>query len=98
MIIDRLLARTCTVLAAFLVLGQLGCTSAGTTSPSPETAKLDTGAPPGEYLIGPGDMLRVFVWQNPDLSVTIPVRPDGRISIPLIQDLPAAEKTPTQLA
>jgi polysaccharide export outer membrane protein len=54
--------------------------------------------PTGEYLIGPGDTLRIFVWQNPDLSVTVPVRPDGRISMPLIQDLPAAQKTPSQLA
>src|SRR6266404_7268601 len=51
-----------------------------------------------EYLIGPGDMLKIFVWQNPDLSQTVPVRPDGRISLPLIQDMPAAQKTPTQLA
>jgi len=51
-----------------------------------------------EYRIGPGDTLDVFVWRNPELSVTLPVRPDGRISTPLIEDLPATEKTPTQLA
>lgn len=43
-------------------------------------------------------MLQVFVWQNPDLSVTVPVRPDGRISTPLVQDMVAAGKTPAQLA
>jgi polysaccharide biosynthesis/export protein len=51
-----------------------------------------------DYLIGPGDKLEVFVWQNPDLSMSVPVRPDGRISLPLLQDLPAAQKTPAELA
>ncbi|MEQ9563786.1 MAG: polysaccharide export protein [Woeseiaceae bacterium] len=49
-------------------------------------------------MIGPGDMLQVFVWGQPDLSVTVPVRPDGRVSTPLIDDLVAVGKTPTQLA
>jgi polysaccharide export outer membrane protein len=51
-----------------------------------------------EYVIGPGDVLKIFVWQNPDLSTTVPVRPDGRISVPLLQDVVAAQKTPPQLA
>jgi polysaccharide export outer membrane protein len=51
-----------------------------------------------DYLIGPGDTLQVFVWQNPELSVTVPVRPDGRISLPLLQDVSATQKTPAQLA
>lgn len=50
------------------------------------------------YLIGPLDDLQIFVWRNPELSTTIPVRPDGRISMPLIEDLQAANKTPTELA
>ena len=49
-------------------------------------------------MIGPGDVLKIFVWQNADLSVTVPVRPDGRISVPLLQDVVAAQKTPPQLA
>jgi polysaccharide biosynthesis/export protein len=52
----------------------------------------------GEYLIGPGDSLEIFVWRQPDLSVTVPVRPDGRISTPLVEDLVAVNKTPTELA
>jgi polysaccharide export outer membrane protein len=50
------------------------------------------------YLIGPGDELQIFVWKNPDLSVTLPVRPDGRISTPLVADMQAQGKTPTDLA
>ena len=50
------------------------------------------------YLIGPGDNLQVFVWHNPDLSLTAPVRPDGKISLPLVNDVTAAGKTPTNLA
>ena len=51
-----------------------------------------------EYEIGPGDELQIFVWRNPDLTNTVPVRPDGRISSPLVEDLVASGKTPTQLA
>ena len=50
------------------------------------------------YLIGPGDELQIFVWKNPDLSVTVPVRPDGKISVPLVADMQAQGKSPTQLA
>lgn len=51
-----------------------------------------------DYLIGAGDNLSVFVWRNPELGISLPVRPDGKISSPLIEDLQAADKTPTQLA
>jgi polysaccharide biosynthesis/export protein len=50
------------------------------------------------YLIGPGDTLQVFVWRNPELTTTVPVRPDGKISTPLVEDLVAVGKTPSQLA
>lgn len=50
------------------------------------------------YRIGPGDSLDIFVWRNPDLSIAVPVRPDGRISVPLLEDLTAAGKTPTELS
>jgi len=57
-------------------------------------------APPvaDAYIIGPGDSLQVFVWRNPELSSTVPVRPDGKISTPLVEDMVAVGKTPTQLA
>ena len=52
----------------------------------------------GDYLIGPGDTLEVFVWREPDLTVSVPVRPDGKTSIPLVEDIECAGKTPSQLA
>jgi len=48
-----------------------------------------------DYVIGPGDQLQVFVWRSPELSATVRVRPDGRISVPLIEDLVVAGKTPS---
>jgi polysaccharide export outer membrane protein len=51
-----------------------------------------------DYLLGPGDTIQVFVWRNPDLTVTVPVRPDGKISTPLVEDMVAVGKTPSGLA
>jgi polysaccharide biosynthesis/export protein len=69
---------------------------AATTPPAPTA---DTPAPVSEnYLIGPGDTLHVYVFQNEELSVTVPVRPDGKISTPLVEDMVAVGKTPSQLA
>lgn len=53
---------------------------------------------PEDYIIGPGDTLYIFVWRNENLSATVQVRPDGRITTPLITDMPAAGKTTTMLA
>lgn len=52
----------------------------------------------GTYQIGPGDTLKIFVWRNEDISITVPVRPDGRISTPLVKEMPVVGKTPSQLA
>jgi polysaccharide export outer membrane protein len=57
-----------------------------------------SAADAANYQIGPGDELQIFVWKNPDLSVTVPVRPDGKISTPLVADMQAQGKTPTELA
>lgn len=57
-----------------------------------------TSAETARYLIGPGDTLQISVWRNPELSTTVPVRPDGRISIPLVPDVVAAGKTPVDLS
>src|SRR5260221_10755121 len=58
---------------------------------------LSAADPAPEYVIGPLDTLQIFVWKNQDVSTTVPVRPDGRISMPLVSDLQAAGRTPTQL-
>lgn len=62
---------------------------------APQTAQSEAGA---DYLIGPGDTLQIFVWQSPDLSTSVAVRPDGRISTPLVEDIVAVGKTPAGLA
>jgi polysaccharide export outer membrane protein len=51
-----------------------------------------------KYHIGPGDAVEIFVWRYPEVSTTVPVRPDGFITAPLLEDIPAAGKTPTELA
>lgn len=87
-------------IAVFLVaLGTLlnGCAAQrGDWEADGEAASAHMETP--SYLIGPGDVLNVFVWGNPDLTTTVPVRPDGRITTPLIEDVQASGKTPTQLA
>jgi polysaccharide biosynthesis/export protein len=65
------------------------------TSNAPMTPATPAVAP--DYIIGPGDEVQVFVWRNPDLTVTVPVRPDGKISTPLNEDMPAVGKTPQVL-
>jgi polysaccharide export outer membrane protein len=71
------------------------------TPDSPASAKTSATTEPvssTNYLIGPGDTLQIFVWRNPEVSATVPVRPDGKISTPLVEDMQAVGKTPTQLA
>jgi polysaccharide biosynthesis/export protein len=79
--------------------------SAPTTLATPvATAPTGTATVPAktavapDYIIGPGDTLQVFVWRNPELTVTVPVRPDGKISTPLVEDMVAVGKTAPQLA
>ena len=61
----------------------------------PQMASTNVGS---DYRIGPGDSLQIFVWRNPELTQTVPVRPDGKISTPLVEDMVAVGKTPSQLA
>jgi len=63
--------------------------------PAQDTSKL---AALHDYQIGPGDALDIFVWRNPELSARVSVRPDGRVSTPLIEDLEVTRKTPTTVA
>jgi polysaccharide export outer membrane protein len=67
-------------------------------TPTPEPTPAAPAAVSPDYLIGPGDSVQVFVWRNPDLTVTVPVRPDGKISTPLVENMVAVGKTPSQLA
>ena len=74
-------------------LGLIGCA----TTEYPPAPKL-AASPDYLYKIGPGDSVNVVVWRNPELSTSVTVRPDGRITAPLIEDLPALGKDPTTLA
>ena len=64
-------------------------------APAAAPAQQDTTS---DYIIGPGDTIQVFVWRNPELSVTVPVRPDGKVSTPLVEDMIAVGKRPSELA
>jgi polysaccharide export outer membrane protein len=65
--------------------------------PSLPPAPAGSPSPTAEYQTGPGDSLQIFVWRNPELSETVVVRPDGRMSIPLVEDVVAVGQTPTEL-
>jgi polysaccharide biosynthesis/export protein len=75
--------------AAMLALG--GCATRGPLPP-------DNPAAASDYLIGPGDSVNIIVWRNPEVSMAVPVRPDGKITTPLVEDLQASGKTSTELA
>lgn len=82
---------------SLLVLVGLGACSGvaaqeAATPPAPATGTTS------EYIIGPGDTLQVFVWRNTELTTSVPVRPDGKISTPLVEDMIAVGKTPSKLA
>jgi polysaccharide export outer membrane protein len=83
------------IAAALLVAGALlaGCGGTQVIDAPPAEPAVQT-----EYRIGPGDNLQIFVWNHPELTVTIPVRPDGLISTPLVENMPAGGKTPSQLS
>jgi len=93
MMLRRYLPRLVCVAALTLVV------AAHAAPPAPQASP---PAPPAEsenhYIIGPGDTLQVFVWRNPELTSSVPVRPDGKISTPLVEDMVAVGKTPSQLA
>jgi polysaccharide export outer membrane protein len=86
------------LLLGWLTLSLLIVGCASTPTPAPTPAPTEAKAPESNYIIGPGDTLEVFVWRNQELSVTVPVRPDGKISTPLVEDMVAVGKTPPQLA
>ena len=84
-----------------LVVMAVAVTACGSSRPSykaAEVSETSAAAQSSEYSIGPGDSLQIFVWDHGDLSTGVQVRPDGKISTPLVEDLQAAGRTPTQLA
>jgi len=81
-------------LAAAAAVALAGCSSVKTYGPAPTYA----ATPDYRYVIGTGDTVSVMVWRNPELSMSVPVRPDGRLTMPLVEDLPALGRTPTELA
>jgi polysaccharide export outer membrane protein len=80
------------LLAAFVPVSLTGANAAASEAQIPPSLVAET------YVLGAGDVLSIFVWRNPDLSVTVPVRPDGRITTPLVEDLSVAGKTTVQVA
>jgi polysaccharide biosynthesis/export protein len=94
-------ARLVRWLAVMLLVPGLAYAQVAGSTPEPKAAAEKPAAQtvdPNQYVIGPGDSLQVFVWRNPDLTATVPVRPDGKISTPLVEDMVAVGKTPSQLA
>jgi polysaccharide export outer membrane protein len=69
----------------------------GETKPAPEAKAAGAGGFPDDYIIGPEDNLQISVWNNEAMSRTVPVRPDGKISLPLINEVQAAGLSPAQL-
>ena len=82
-----------TVLVA-LILGAVGCATQNANPPAPTVAS----SAAYEYKVGPGDTLNINVWRNPELSSSVPVRPDGKVTTPLVDELVAQGKTPTEIA
>lgn len=83
------------LLAAPLLVAVAACSS--TPSAVGKAGPEVPAAPAAEYIIGPGDTLRVFVLRNAELTAEVPVRPDGKISTPLVNDMVAVGKTASQL-
>jgi polysaccharide biosynthesis/export protein len=91
--------RSVVVLLVGMVALASGCASApDTTEEVEKEVKRFTINTEGDYKIGVDDRLQITVWRNPELAVTVPVRPDGKISVPLIGDVQAGGNTPTQVA
>lgn len=91
-------------IAILTLLGLLGCATAlaqtsaptqaaGEAATRPPSAEIDTS----DYRLGPEDVIRVFVWKEPDLSATVMVRPDGKVSLPLVNEIQAADRTAAEI-
>ena len=91
--------RRSSLVAGLAALSTLSACAGGARNALPPAAYVAAKEQPGEqYVIGPLDQLNIFVWRNPELSSKVQVRPDGRITTPLVNDMPAVGKTPAVLA
>jgi polysaccharide export outer membrane protein len=90
---NRLVAGLAMLLAAGLLAS---CVSAPAAGDSPPPVQRQTAV--DSYKIGVDDLVKVSVWRNPELETTVPVRPDGKISVPLVGDVAAADRTPDEVA
>ena len=88
----RTLTTVALALAATLLLAGCGHFNSKASAPAAEATA------PTDYVIGAGDNVNIMVWRNPEVSGSFPVRPDGKLTTPLVEDLPAAGRTATQLA
>jgi polysaccharide biosynthesis/export protein len=77
-----------------IVASLAGCAQTAPYPPAPATAS----AADYSYVIGPGDALNIIVWRNPELTTSVPVRPDGKVAAPLVDELVAQGKTPPEMA
>lgn len=83
------------ILSVVFLVSLAGCATFSERELDEETLK---NTPDYNYIIGPGDNVNIFVWRNPDVSNSVPVRPDGKITTALVEDLQASGKYPSQLA
>jgi len=91
----RSLIRHCVSILLVACSGLVACGTVASPESSPSVPPVQSA---DEYIVGPGDTLQVFVWRNPELTTTVPVRPDGKITTPLVTDMVAVGKTTSQLA
>ncbi len=91
--VREIAARKAATVWALVMMAILSACATGPAAPPVAQTKAATA----DYIIGPGDTLQVSVWRSPELSIAVPVRPDGRISTPLVEDIEAAGKTPAAL-
>ncbi len=75
--------------------GLVACASNGSKYPP---APVSAATPDYNYIVGPGDSLNIIVWRNPELSMSVPVRPDGKVTTPLVDELVAQGKTSSEIA
>lgn len=88
------------IASLWVMLGLLASllSACSTTSPNYPPAPSAAATPGYNYIVGPGDNLNIIVWRNPELSMSVPVRPDGKVATPLVDELVAQGKTSQEIA